>query len=64
MNIVFKRGYFDCINGRISVMAEEYKKRNFNVNMNDLSVKWNILAGARYRTGNNIGKGYRKFTYN
>ena len=64
INIVMKRGSFDGLNGSISGMAGEYEKRNLNGNMNYRSDKWNIFAGASSRTGNNIGKGYRNFTYN
>ena len=64
INIVLKRGSFDGLNGSISGMAGEYEKRNLNGNMNYRSDKWNIFAGASSRTGNNIGKGYRNFTYN
>ena len=64
INIVMKRGSFDGLNGSISGMMGEYEKRNLNGNMNYRSDKWNIFAGASSRTGNNIGKGYRNFTYN
>ena len=64
INIVMKRGSFDGLNGSISGMAGEYEKRNLNGNINYRSDKWNIFAGASSRNGNNIGKGYRNFTYN
>ena len=64
INIVMKRGSFDGLNGSISGMVGEFEKRNLNGNMNYRSNKWNIFAGASSRTGNNIGKGYRNFTYN
>ena len=64
INIVMKRGSFDGLNGSISGMVGEYEKRNLNGNMNYRSDKWNIFAGASSQTGNNIGKGYRNFTYN
>ena len=64
INIVMKRGSFDGFNGSISGMVGEYEKRNLNGNMNYRSDKWNIFAGSSSRTGNNIGKGYRDFTYN
>ncbi|MDC3158834.1 TonB-dependent receptor [bacterium] len=64
INIVLKRGSFDGLNGSISGMVGEYEKRNLNGNMNYRSDKWNIFAGASSYTGNNIGKGYRNFTYN
>ena len=64
INIVMKRGSFDGLNGSISGMVGEYEKRNLNGNMNYRSDKWNIFAGASSRSGNNIGKGYRNFTYN
>ncbi|MFL3013469.1 MAG: TonB-dependent receptor domain-containing protein, partial [Candidatus Neomarinimicrobiota bacterium] len=64
INIVMKRGSFDGLNGSISGMVGEYEKRNLNGNMNYRSDKWNIFAGSSSRTGNNIGKGYRNFSYN
>ena len=63
INIVMKRGAFDGLNGSISGMAGEYEKRNLNGNMNYRSDKWNMFAGASTRSGNNIGKGFREFTY-
>ena len=64
INIVMKRGSFDGFNGSISGMVGEFEKRNLNGNMNYRSDKWNIFAGASSQSGNNIGKGYRNFTYN
>ena len=64
INIVLKRGSFDGLNGSISGMAGEYEKRNLNGNVNYRQNKWNVFAGASSYTGNNIGKGYRNFTYN
>ena len=64
INIVLKRGSFDGLNGSISGMMGEYEKRNLNSNINYRSDKWNMFAGASSRTGNNIGKGFREFTYN
>ncbi|MDG1847267.1 MAG: TonB-dependent receptor, partial [Candidatus Marinimicrobia bacterium] len=63
INIVMKRGAFDGFNGSISGMAGEYEKRNLNGNINYRTDKWNIFAGTSTRSGNNIGKGYREFTY-
>ena len=63
INIVMKRGAFDGLNGSISGMAGEYEKRNLNGNINYRTDKWNIFAGTSTRSGNNIGKGYREFTY-
>ena len=64
INIVLKRGSFDGLNGSISGMMGEYEKRNLNSNINYRSDKWNMFAGASSRTGNNIGRGFREFTYN
>ena len=64
INIVMKRGSFDGLNGSISGMAGEYEKRNLSANMNYRSDRWNIFVGASSYSGNNIGKGYRNFTYN
>ena len=64
INIVLKRGSFDGFNGSISGMMGEYEKRNLNSNINYRSDKWNMFAGASSRTGNNIGRGFREFTYN
>ena len=58
-----KRGALDGFNGTISGMAGEYEKRNLNSNINYRSEKWNLFGGASTRSGNNIGKGYRNFTY-
>ncbi len=63
INIVMKRGAFDGFNGSISGMAGEYEKRNLNGNINYRTDKWNIFAGTSTRSGNNIGKGHRDFTY-
>ena len=63
INIVMKRGALDGFNGTISGMAGEYEKRNLNSNINYRSEKWNLFGGASTRSGNNIGKGYRNFTY-
>ena len=63
INIVLKRGAFDGLNGSISGMAGEYEKRNLNSNINYRAEKWNIFGGASTRSGNNIGRGYREFTY-
>jgi hypothetical protein len=63
INIVMKRGAFDGLNGSISGMAGEYEKRNLNGNINYRTDKWNIFAGTSTRSGNNIGKGFREFTY-
>ena len=64
INIVMKRGSFDGLNGSVSGMAGEYEKRNLNGNVNYRQNKWNVFAGASSQSGNNIGKGYRNFTYN
>ena len=64
INIVMKRGSFDGLNGSLSGMAGEYEKRNLNGNVNYRQNKWNVFAGASSQSGNNIGKGYRNFTYN
>ena len=64
INIVLKRGSFDGLNGSISGMMGEYEKRNLNSNINYRSDKWNVFAGASSRKGNNIGRGFREFTYN
>ena len=64
INIVMKRGSFDGFNGSISGMMGEYEKRNLNSNINYRSDKWNVFAGASSRKGNNIGRGFREFTYN
>jgi hypothetical protein len=63
INIVMKRGALDGFNGTISGMAGEYEKRNLNSNINYRSEKWNFFGGANTRSGNNIGRGYRNFTY-
>ena len=63
INIVLKRGAFDGLNGSISTMAGEYEKRNLNGNINYRTDKWNVFAGTSTRSGNNIGKGFREFTY-
>ena len=63
INIVLKRGAFDGLNGSISTMAGEYEKRNLNGNINYRTDKWNVFVGTSTRSGNNIGKGYREFTY-
>ena len=63
INIVMKRGSFDGFNGSISGMVGEYEKRNLNGNLNYRSDKWNIFGGASSYSGNNIGKGYRNFSY-
>ena len=63
INIVLKRGAFDGLNGNISGMVGEYEKRNLNSTINYRAEKWNMFGGASTRSGNNIGKGYREFTY-
>ena len=63
INIVMKRGAFDGLNGSLSGMAGEYEKRNLNGNINYRTDKWNVFAGTSTRSGNNIGKGFREFTY-
>tara|TARA_B110000196_G_scaffold122956_1_gene106644 strand:+ start:842 stop:3379 length:2538 start_codon:yes stop_codon:yes gene_type:complete len=63
INIVLKRGAFDGLNGSVSGMAGEYEKRNLNGNINYRAEKWNVFGGASTRSGNNIGKGYRDFSY-
>ncbi len=63
INIVLKRGAFDGLNGSISTMAGEYEKQNLNGNINYRTDKWNVFAGTSTRSGNNIGKGFREFTY-
>ena len=63
INIVMKRGAFDGFNGSISGMAGEYEKRNLNGNINYRTDKWNVFAGTSTRSGNNIGRGFRDFTY-
>ena len=63
INIVLKRGAFDGLNGSISGMAGEYEKRNLSGNINYRTDKWNVFAGTSTRSGNNIGKGFRDFTY-
>ena len=63
INIVLKRGAFDGLNGSISGMAGEYEKRNLSGNINYRTEKWNMFGGTSTRSGNNIGKGFRDFTY-
>ena len=63
INIVMKRGAFDGFNGSVSGMAGEYEKRNLNGNINYRTDKWNVFAGTSTRSGNNIGRGFRDFTY-
>ncbi|SVC75540.1 uncharacterized protein METZ01_LOCUS328394, partial [marine metagenome] len=63
INIVLKRGAFDGLNGSISGMVGEYEKRNLSGNINYRTDKWNVFAGTSTRSGNNIGRGYREFTY-
>ena len=63
INIVLKRGAFEGINGSISTMVGEYEKRNLAGNVNYRTDNWNIFAGTSSRSGNNIGRGYREFTY-
>jgi len=63
INIVLKRGAFEGLNGSISTMVGEYEKRNLAGNVNYRTDNWNIFAGTSSRSGNNIGRGYREFTY-
>ena len=44
-------------------MVGEYEKRNLAGNVNYRTDNWNIFAGTSSRSGNNIGRGYREFTY-
>ena len=63
INIVLKRGAFEGLNGSISTMVGEYEKRNLAGNVNYRTDNWNVFAGTSSRSGNNIGRGYREFTY-
>jgi hypothetical protein len=63
INIVLKRGSFDGFNGTVSVLQGEYKKQNYNGNLNFRNENINFFTNLNYSTGDRIGDGRREFGY-